>query len=360
MLCAKFEQWFMRKCPPHGSNFLPGLPVVLATDIGLSRLENQDRVAAMRVNATGVTDTFMVVAVADGMGGMRDGAKCAALTLSSFFNSLIRFRYKEPAERLQLATLAANDAVFKFSRGHGGATLSALLVGTKSEEHYLVNVGDSRIYTTLTERIQDEVHRLTVDDSLEEAVGGTGRELLQFIGMGEGLKPHVKKVPTSAKRILVTSDGVHFINHEVLSDVLLNAEAEADAADELITVAKWRGAPDNASLAVVGVSSLFDSLNLTEETGIEVWDPFSSLHIMWMKPEKLELQEAEVALQKNRDRACQGDISKDYKEPKTNQNPLKPPKPPTQQKTRKPRVKRTDADIPQLTIDIPGMTKNEE
>jgi len=285
MLNERLIKWLSRRVPEQGTNIATALPIILATDQGLSRVENQDRVAAMRVNAiSGGSKPFVAIALADGMGGMKDGAGCAIRALSSFFNALAHHRNASPKERLELAVHSANNSVNAFSGGYGGATLSALLI-CPDEDSLLANIGDSRIYAISGEDIENNVERLTVDDSLEEAVGGYGRELLQFVGMGDGLKPHVSVVPKEAKRILITSDGVHFISQSTLYDVLLNAPESKQVADRLGALVRWCGAPDNASLAIADLPALGKSLNLTGETGIELWDPFGALNVIWLKQE---------------------------------------------------------------------------
>lgn len=344
MLSGKLNHWLLRTTRQSGTNIVPDLPVVLTTDTGLIRQENQDRVAAIRVNSK--NNSFFAIALVDGMGGMRDGSKCAALALSNFLNTLIKCRQLPPLERLETATYEANQAVYQFSRGCGGATLSALLVNPYSKTAYIVNVGDSRIYASVAEGSKYLVSRLTVDDSLEEAVGGRGRELLQFIGMGDGIRPHVKEVPNNAERILVTSDGIHFINQEVLTDIFLNAKEPTDVAEELTMLAKWRGAPDNASLAITNIPQLIESLVTSEETGIEIWDPFSALHIMWMKQESGDVDGASDDYRNLRPSAAVQDESNAKKK-----TPKRKSKGEGRQKQKE------KSNTPQLTIDIPGVSK---
>ncbi|WP_353376756.1 protein phosphatase 2C domain-containing protein [Microbulbifer sp. NBRC 101763] len=273
----------MRSVPDSGISSIPETLVTLASDIGLVRTENQDRLAMLRVNTDSArTHPFIVIALADGMGGMRDGAECASLTLASFFNALVRYRQKTPKERLALAAVEANEEVYKYQQGKGGSTLSALLLDGESRA-FTVNVGDSRIYAVSQEGHEPSSIRLTVDDSLEEAVGGHGKELLQFIGMGQGLIPHTSIVNRDVDRVALTSDGVHFISSVLLSDVLLHAKTSKELAEQLLTVSKWRGAPDNASVASIFIKE-FPGLPIKKpETSVEILDPFGSLHIMWAK-----------------------------------------------------------------------------
>jgi serine/threonine protein phosphatase PrpC len=285
MLNEKLLKWQSHLGADRSVNSSTGMPIVLGTDRGLIRGENQDRVAVMRVNSmAGSNSPFVVIALVDGMGGMVDGNECAIKTVASFLNANIRFRHEKPEERLRFAAEVANEFVFKFSRGKGGATLSALLV-TADGRAVTLNVGDSRIYASLGTGDTAVVKRLTVDDSLEEIVGGSGKELLQFIGMGDGLRPHIDEVPPHVQRLLLTSDGIHFVKNETLCEILLNAKAEQDVIEELLDLAKRRGSPDNATLSVVCLSKLRKSLLEIDETGIQFWDPFGALQVLWLKQE---------------------------------------------------------------------------
>jgi len=285
MLNERLTKWLSRKVPEQGTNFTSVLPIVLTTDQGLIRTENQDRIAVMRVNAiSGGCKPFVAIALADGMGGMKDGAGCAIKAISSFFHALVHNRNLSSQERIELAVYNANSAVNEFSGGYGGSTLSAVLI-SPNETPLLANIGDSRIYAISVQGIEKNVLRLTIDDSLEESVGGYGRDLLQFVGMGDGLKPHISLLSKKAEKILITTDGVHFINQNTLYDILLNAPESKQIADRLSAVVRWCGAPDNASMAIFDLPELSKSLKLDGESGIEIWDPFGALHLIWLKQE---------------------------------------------------------------------------
>ncbi|WP_394889000.1 PP2C family protein-serine/threonine phosphatase [Mesorhizobium sp. AaZ16] len=280
MFQEKIEAWLSRKVPERSVNQCFDLPVVLATDIGLQRHENQDRVAAMKITArSSAGRPLIAIAVADGMGGMRDGARCAAIALSSFFFALTLYRYKQLDDRTMAAVLHANDSVFAYSNGNGGATLSAFLIDHDIQP-LVANVGDSRVYA-----FGKNISRLTVDDSLAEAVGGHGRELLQFMGMGTGIRPHIIKVPGDASRIAITTDGIHFVSHQSLTDILHNAPDLKAATDRLAALARWSGGSDNASSALVDVPELRYALDAKDVEGIQLWDPFGSLQTLWLRQE---------------------------------------------------------------------------
>lgn len=271
--------WLSRLVPERSQNQCFDLPVILSTDIGLKRQENQDRVAALRLSARQGSQPIISVVVADGMGGMRDGARCATLAVASFFQALVRHRNQGLEARAAAAAAHANDAVYAFARGQGGATLSALLFDAGAPP-VVINLGDSRIYGCGK---GVKVERLTVDDSLEEAVGGHGRDLLQFVGMGNGMKPHIRTVPPNVLSLALTTDGIHYIQADMFASVLYNAPDPKAASDRLSALARWCGGHDNASMAMVDLNALLSQAARFQEGGIQVWDPFGTMAISWLR-----------------------------------------------------------------------------
>jgi len=277
---TKLINWLDRQNPEIGQNAISELPIALRTDRGLVRDENQDRVAVMRVNLSQTTKPFIVIALVDGMGGMNSGSVCATNTIASFFYHLIHLRQEAPMERLKVSALAANKHVYGIAKGKGGATLSAILI---SEDHQplFLNLGDSRIYVSAGNIEKRTIDRVTVDDSMEEAVGGYGKELIQFVGMGDGIQPHFGPIPGNASKIVLTSDGTHFLSQKTFYDILLTAPDLLQTVDRIGKVVRWSGAHDNASIAITSLQDLMKSLMKSETGGIELWDPYGALTVMW-------------------------------------------------------------------------------
>jgi len=213
---------------------------------------------------------------------MRDGGLCAVMTISSFFFGLIKFRGLPPEKQLECAAEAANNDVFAFSRSQGGATLSSVIF-TPDGEPWALNVGDSRIYATHGSEKEIGVRRITVDDSMEEALGGHGKELLQFIGMGRSLQPHIHSLQTDTKRILITSDGVHFLNNDVVFEIILGSPDSKQLVERLGALVRWCGAPDNASMVVTSMSAAQEAFWTDDEPMIQIWDHSGCLDITWLK-----------------------------------------------------------------------------
>jgi serine/threonine protein phosphatase PrpC len=270
--------------------------IALASDLGLKRTENQDRAAVMKFSSS--TAFYTVIAVVDGMGGMRDGEKSAELAISTFFSSVLETVHLGSEHAITQATQTANNAVFEFTNGKGGSTLSAILL-CSDDMNMTVNVGDSRIYAR--DPVFNNVIRLTVDDSLADVVGGSGTELLQFIGMGEGIRPHVAPLIPEAKQVYLTTDGVHYIEPQTLSDIIKHTEKITQVVERLIATARWCGGPDNATICAIDLELLSFEEHIDDTAVVQISDPLSSMQFICgnslveqqITPEKLTSNEAQ-------------------------------------------------------------------
>ncbi len=84
MLTDKITSWLLRTTPRSGNSLVANQSTALASDIGLTRRENQDRIALLKVDTNSTNSlSFTAIALADGMGGMINGAECAALAIGS-------------------------------------------------------------------------------------------------------------------------------------------------------------------------------------------------------------------------------------------------------------------------------------
>lgn len=274
------QTWLSRKIAGYTRNQCLEIPLILSSDIGLIRNENQDRAAALYTGRKSINPLF-AIAVADGMGGMRDGGKCATLALSSFFYSLIQHRNLSIKERASEAIKASNSQVFDVYGGEGGSTLTAVLLNPHGTR-IIVHLGDTRIYTF---GLKKKVERHTTDDSLVEAVGGSGRELLQFVGMGESMQPKISELPDLDGFCAITTDGIHGIEEKTLIKILENSADINQASERLNSVSIWCGGSDNSTSAIFDMSEISTSLTLYESTGIRLWDAGGELTTLWFREE---------------------------------------------------------------------------
>lgn len=206
---------------------------------GLVRTQNEDRVALARWTERG--EPCWIVGVADGIGSGKAGAEAASIALACLIAALIDST-KELGQRLIQATERANRAVFERWRGREGTTLSAVMV--RGQRAALVNVGDSRIYGIDRE---SKTTLLTQDDTMPTIPG-----LLQFVGMGTDLAPHVHDVTPGLVGLLLTSDGAHHHVDALFPQLVRTAKGDMRAVVDRIThIATWCGGSDNATAAMV-------------------------------------------------------------------------------------------------------------
>jgi len=74
LLQSRVTDWLLRRMPTSGVRRVAPLVAAIASEIGSVREENQDRAVIARGWSSQGQD-YSVIAVADGIGGMRDGAQ---------------------------------------------------------------------------------------------------------------------------------------------------------------------------------------------------------------------------------------------------------------------------------------------
>ncbi|CAH0159035.1 Putative protein phosphatase 2C-type [Rahnella aquatilis] len=291
ILHEQIHGWLHRKNIASSVRRVSTLPVAIATDIGLTRKENQDRVAVLKFRPLSKNKDMVVVALADGMGGMEGGANAASLTLSTFFTEIIRNSHLSIRICLEKAALRANESVLNVYKGNGGATLSAIAL-EDDENITAINIGDSRIYAVST----DEIVQLSEDDTLAalakkynnhigintaEVDSRFGGELVQFIGLDGVLEIHYYHInPKDKGAILLTSDGAHSVGNENLRRLFSHSTNTGIYSRRVIDLASWLGGFDNATVAVVEPYSLLKELDISSGDVINLWDPFGELKII--------------------------------------------------------------------------------
>lgn len=251
----------------------------LGTLAGMVRTENQDRLLGGEFTSIDGR-VFRMIAISDGMGGLRHGQEAAALTLSSFLWYLTSFN-GPMRERLIKAAHFANSQVEKDLKGESGATLSAVVVMDKS--HVLtINVGDSRIYGYdddggLTQLSTDDTLAGLANQGIVVDSHHNANALLQHIGMGDGLEPHVEELYSDQvyNFFILTTDGVHWVGNKLISLIAENAADHIQLTRRLLSLAEMTGAHDNASLATISAGSWSaDSSSTHGDTiDMEIWTP---------------------------------------------------------------------------------------
>ena len=246
-------------------------PVAWASTRGHVRPENQDRLLVGR------SPTGLVIAiVADGMGGMRDGSEAAALSAAAVAARCMVSQATALDSMLADALHFANDEVFRVLSGKGGAALA--VAASSSAGRYIAHVGDARAY-----HVDSAGHlaQLTVDDTVAAQLQCLGKassteansdsRLLQFVGLGDGLEPHIRTVPTEGRALLLTTDGIYGVPTSILEWVVNGTGRLQLLAERLMLASEWNGGHDNAT--VVAVSFGNESETQGPHEAVEFWVP---------------------------------------------------------------------------------------
>ena len=287
--------WLLRRTPTNGVRRVAPLSAAIASDLGNVRENNQDRVTIVRGRDQQGRE-YALVAVADGIGGMQDGETCAAMAISAFITTIDQRAQNacdnldHTDEWLREGVHAANQAVFSKFRASGGSTLVALLVRHGSPPYWL-SVGDSRVYC-MDNRVLTQT---SIDDTIAGQLGKRPEDaseqlcLLQFVGMGAELEPHIAKFNTnSAGAVILTTDGVHYLapSPDWLGQIVRHSPDPGVCVKRLIDLAKWCGGPDNATVAMITLPVDMQSETLPSYPCLEVWDAYGELQIISPAPTK--------------------------------------------------------------------------
>ena len=237
------------------------------TDPGCVRVQNQD---TYQIEELG-RDAVLCI-VCDGMGGAKSGNVASSLAVEVFVDEIRRTWVNEMSQAeidqmLQAAVKLANFTVLdqgrQFEEFSGmGTTLVAVLV--KGKEATIVNVGVSRAY-----RINEGgIQKVTVDHSLvemmvlrgeltpEEARNYPGKNYItRAIGTETVSESDLFHVDMEhGDYLLLCSDGLSNIvdDQEMLFEVV-HGEEKAKCCEQLLEIAKMRGAPDNVTCVLVQI-----------------------------------------------------------------------------------------------------------
>lgn len=259
--------------------------MAVASTNGPHREDNQDRAAIVMVRFPyDRRPRLQIAIICDGMGGLLDGATAASEAIGAFI-SVMTLTDAPVEHAICKAVQSANLAVHKRLKGEGGTTLTALV--SNYREAWCAHVGDSRLY----EHGPEGLNLLTQDDTIQGAIqaheGGGDEDLLdnrllQFVGIGESLAPHLYRLQQQADHFwILTSDGAHGLGRKVLESLLERSHRADDVVRRLIFVAEALNVKDNASIAAVKQLPALDESERYSGTTLTITSPSGSLEI-WL------------------------------------------------------------------------------
>ena len=201
----------------------------------------------------------LLVAVADGLGGHRDGEVASRLAIDSAVASA-----GPPWQRVKAANTAILDAVLRQPHLVGMGTTLTVAQLDPAGSVTLGHVGDSRAYLLRAGRLI----RLTVDHSFVQEEIEAGRlseeqarrhpkrsHLTRALGFGHDIAVDIGSTPlVIGDRLLLCSDGITSMLTDDQIAAILGVGPPSDTAWGLIEAANHAGGHDNVSVVVILVT----------------------------------------------------------------------------------------------------------
>ncbi len=231
------------------------------TDPGKVRERNEDSVIIV---TNGIGEILMCVA--DGMGGHKDGEVASSIAVSHIgkrFSEISSIGNKEDAINwLQSTVSEANVEIFKYVSNHpeseGMGTTVVLAVITPT---FLLfgNIGDSSGYVMKNGKL----HKITIDHTLVNLLVRSGElteeeakdhprknVLMKALGANTEVEMDIFKVELNIDGIMLCSDGLtNMLDDEQIAKVLNSDMTIDEKLQKLIYKCNNRGGTDNISIA---------------------------------------------------------------------------------------------------------------
>lgn len=238
------------------------LSVYGVCDIGCKKPNNEDMILLNDVifRDGSIKKEFdirkrVVIAIADGIGGLDRGEAASEMALTILKEFLERIPDDLSTQELQeVFDVYAQEAHNAMSKDMGSTIVGLFIYQSKV---FRFHAGDSRIYMLRNGGLM----RLTTDHSLRESggnpnapaniitnsLGGPGSAFIEF---AEVEQPFLK-----GNIFLLSSDGLHdLVSPAVISDTLLLPQTEGtETAEQLLALAKDKGGLDNISIITIKV-----------------------------------------------------------------------------------------------------------
>jgi PPM family protein phosphatase len=241
----------------------------MITDIGKVRKIDEDSILAadLSFGINSESEKFLLLAVADGMGGAAKGEEASKIALNALTKTIIPelFGTLSFTELLENGIKNANQEILDYtiknpgSSGMGTTTVCAIV---KGNDIHLANVGDSRAYVIST----DEIRRVTKDHSYVQALIDEGqiteeeaREhpqknvITKAVGILESVEPDTMKLTLDTdESLLLCCDGViAHLTDEDIHKIICNTNDPQNACQQIVDLANKRGGSDNISLIIL-------------------------------------------------------------------------------------------------------------
>ena len=241
----------------------------MLTDIGKVRTIDEDSILAANLSfgVNSESSKFLLLAVADGMGGHAKGEEASKIALNAIARAVIPELSNDTpfTELLEKGIQNANqdilDYTAKYPESSGMGTTSVCAV-VKGNQVHLANVGDSRAYVIS----DDEIRGVTKDHSYVQALVDEGKitqaearehPKKNIITKAVGISPSVeadklKLTLDSDESLLLCCDGViAHLTDEDIHKIINDSPDPQSACQKIVDTANERGGSDNISLIIL-------------------------------------------------------------------------------------------------------------
>ena len=231
------------------------------TDIGKSREENQDTLL--------IDEMAGLFIVADGMGGMEQGALAAQFAVQEIAEQLKRSVAAPGGGRVattELLRQTLESVSGRLRKAVGDAAGSTVVLAkVYGRKAYVANLGDSSAYLFR----QGSLTKLSRDQSLAGLMVEMGKitpeqarkhpmrhRLAAYLGMEGAVTVHINEIDLkSDDRILLCTDGLTgMVEDEAIAEILAKEHNTADAAKRLVAAANEAGGHDNVTVVLLDVA----------------------------------------------------------------------------------------------------------
>ena len=256
----------------------------MITDVGKVREVDEDSILAadLSFGINSENNQFLLLAVADGMGGHAKGEEASKIALNTITKTVIpQLNDNIPyTDLLDQGIKNANQAILDYTVEHpetkGMGTTSVCAV-VKDNEVHLVNLGDSRAYVVSN----DEIRRVTKDHSLVQQLVDQGtiteeetrthpqkNVISKAIGINADIESDTMRLKlASDESLLLCCDGViaHLTDEDIHKTIIESSDPDV-ACQNIVNLANERGGSDNISLIILSSEDNPDSKEIEPDS----------------------------------------------------------------------------------------------
>ena len=241
----------------------------MLTDVGQVRPVDEDSILAadLSFGVNSESSKFLLLAVADGMGGHAKGEEASKIALNAIARAVIPDLLNNTpfTKILEKGIQNANQDILDYTaenpEASGMGTTSVCAV-VKDNQIHLANVGDSRAYRVS----DDEICRVTKDHSYVQALIDEGditeeqarehprkNEITRAVGIMPSIEVDTMKLTLdSDESLLLCCDGViAHLSDDDIHKIIRDSSDPQTACQEIVDLANERGGSDNISLIIL-------------------------------------------------------------------------------------------------------------